>query len=128
MTALLIYLDLRNHLVFIGFVRFPALIRYATHFCSSNCLDSRGWSVKHLTILKCVKVSYRVPFVGRQKFRTCNLSVAISQKVFLLGKHDYTVGNCQTKRCYLVSVRFRSDKKYRRYKAKHEWTVFFITL
>ena len=73
-------------MVLVGFVRFSGLIRHATRFCSSNGSDSRGQNIKHSRSLKISKWS----LAGRQKFRTCSLSAAISPKVFTLGKRDST--------------------------------------
>ena len=78
---------------------------------------------KTLTILKSVKISFR----GKQKFRSCSLSTAISLKVFTLGKRDSTFQNCQTKMFNLICVPFRSNKNYRSYKPKRKVTGFFCT-
>ena len=110
-------------MVFVWFVRFIALIKYATRVCSSNGSDFKGQKHKTVKILKIVKISFR----RRQKFWLCSLSTARSLKVFTLGKRDSTFQNCQTKMFNLICVSFRSDKNYRSYKPKRKVTVFFCT-
>ena len=48
----------------------------------------------------------------KQKISTCNLSTAISHKVYTLGKRHYTFQNWHTNSFNLICVPFRSDQQY----------------
>ena len=75
--------------------------------------------------LKDTSTLFKIVFAGRQKFRTCSLTPAVSLRLFTRRKRGNTFLSCQSKMLNLICAQFRSDESLRSYKPKRDHTVFF---